>query len=86
MLFGVVCGMFMNIEGMNQFIILNVLALVLMFNFDLFRDTLYLNVIVCFIALLPNSYPAVFSLCAVNKSSVVNNSIIQIMVIKYQVL
>jgi len=35
--------------------------------------------------LLPNSYPAVFSLCAVNKRSVVKNSIIQIMVIKYEV-
>jgi len=57
-----------------------------MCNFDLFRDTSYLNVIICFIVLLPNSYPAVFSLCAVNKRSVFNNSIVQIMVIKYQVL
>ena len=35
--------------------------------------------------LLPDSRPAVFSLCAVNIRSSGNNSIIQIVVIKYQV-
>ena len=56
-----------------------------MFKFDLFLDTSYLNVIICCIVLLPNSHPALFSLCAVNKRSIANTNIIPIVVIKYQV-
>jgi len=55
--------------------------LVLMFNFDLFWDTSYPNVIVCCIV-LPTSHLAVFSLCSVNKRSIGNKDIISIKVIK----
>jgi hypothetical protein len=70
LLFGVLCGVFMNIRGMNQFTIGIALALVLMYNFDLFLDTSYLNIIVCFIVPLPNSHPAVFIVCCGRKVTV----------------
>ena len=67
LLFGVVCGMFMNIRVDESVYHVNCSSSCLMFNFDLFWNTSYPNVIVCFIVLLPNNHPAVFIVCCEHK-------------------
>jgi hypothetical protein len=58
---------------------------VVMLNFNLFRDSTYLNIIVWFVTPLPNGQPTVFILNTVNKKSSGSSSIIPIVIIIYQV-